>query len=68
MQKTYAAGKGCIACCRMMMGADNYILQFPPGTSATERALIMNALFQVGGGCLGRLPGPPASLPACLPA
>jgi hypothetical protein len=47
VQKTYASGDGCNACVRMCIEASNYILEFPKGTSATERALLMNAMFQV---------------------
>ena len=45
IQKTYGPGSG--ACCRCCYMYNNYVMKFPASSTATERALLMVALFQL---------------------
>lgn len=47
LQKTYAPTPDCSACCRAGNLFSNYILSFPPSSTAAERAMLVVAIFQL---------------------
>ncbi len=45
INKVYAGGGGCAACCRMVQDLNNYVVSFTPGESRGLRSRALCALF-----------------------